>query len=93
MLNRNTACLPLAVWLTKASAVAVPVVVANHGPALRAVQPNALSSVAVEPVAGTNQSLDPLRPLRNIVPAPKFAVYCLGVAGDAAVAVPPLVVV
>lgn len=83
----------LAVWLTIASEAAPEVVVEKPGPALRAVPVKALSSVFVEPVAGTNQSLEPLSPLRNIAPEPKFAVYCLGELGDAAAAVPPLAVV
>lgn len=83
----------LAVWLTIVSEAAPDVVVEKPGPAFKAVPEKALSSVFAEPDAGTNQSLEPLSPLRNIAPEPKFAVYCLGVLGEAAVAVPPLAVV
>jgi hypothetical protein len=92
MENLNTADFPLAVEFNAASAPNA-VVLLNPGARFKVDPPKAVSSVPDDPVAGTNQSLDPSWPLRNSVPDPKFEMYCFGVAGDAATAVPPLAVV
>ena len=87
MSTANTADWALAVLPTTTSAAAPEVTVEKPSPAFSTVPLNAFSwSVAF-------QTLDPFWPSRLSVPLPKLATSVVGVSGDAATAVPPVVVV